>query len=149
MAEAKIKKAIRDRDGRKCVKCGLSERAHKRRYGQSLHVHRLVEGGEYSLENGQSLCLPCHHAVHGRTFTWRPKEKTRKITVTLPAKVLEDLKWIAAYHGWDRPTLKTGIYRAAGIARRCLEEHNSDGRQEVRQLPPDGRMPRLAQEAGR
>lgn len=59
MAES-VKRAVRVRDGGKCVECRMTNTAHLRRYGRSLDVHRLKPGQWYSLENCVTLCRKCH-----------------------------------------------------------------------------------------
>lgn len=62
----KIKRQVRQRDGMKCVECGMTERVHREKYsGRNLHVHRIVADGAYSLENCETLCQGCH-AKHRR-----------------------------------------------------------------------------------
>lgn len=53
---AKIKLAILERDGHRCVICGRGERD-----GVTLHVDHCIpkdKGGRATLENGQTLCAP-------------------------------------------------------------------------------------------
>jgi 5-methylcytosine-specific restriction endonuclease McrA len=54
------KKAIRDRDGHRCVDCGVPEDA------RCHDVHRNVPGSAYSLEPGacDTLCERCHKRRH-------------------------------------------------------------------------------------
>lgn len=64
-----LKKACRERDGNLCVKCG---------YGTLLeidHIVELVDGGDNSLENLQTLCRSCHLE---KTKIHRDKRRTRK-----------------------------------------------------------------------
>lgn len=63
MSEAKVKAAVRTRDGLKCVRCGMTNDQHRRQYGGSLDVHRTNPGSEYSTEDGvcETLCKPCHN----------------------------------------------------------------------------------------
>jgi 5-methylcytosine-specific restriction protein A len=51
----KIKRQILERDGDRCRNCGTSERL------QVDHVVPVCEGGEPTLENGQTLCIVCHY----------------------------------------------------------------------------------------
>ncbi len=62
MNVTQIKAAVRERDGRRCVECGMSDVEHFSLYGNNLQVHRVVPGSEYSLAPGacQTLCIPCH-----------------------------------------------------------------------------------------
>ena len=59
---AERKQRVKQRDGFKCVKCGISAVELKER-GQYLevdHIIRLADGGTNSLNNLQTLC-PLHH----------------------------------------------------------------------------------------
>jgi transcriptional regulator with XRE-family HTH domain len=60
--------AIRRRDGNGCVVCHIDEQTHEKRYGQTLNVHRIVPGSDYSTEWGKcvTLCDVCHDALHGK-----------------------------------------------------------------------------------
>lgn len=77
MSEQKIKAAIRKRDGYRCVRCGMDQDEHKRRYKKGLHVHRVEPGcagrqAEYRADRSQCPgpkshgTLP-HGTVHSRT----------------------------------------------------------------------------------
>lgn len=57
---SEVRSAVRQRDGRRCTECGMSNEAHVEKYGRSLEVHRLIPGGPYSLGNCVTLCIVCH-----------------------------------------------------------------------------------------
>lgn len=59
-----LKQAIRERDGFRCQKCGISEKE----LGRGLDVHRIVPGSEYSLSRKKciSLCTSCHRKMERR-----------------------------------------------------------------------------------
>ena len=66
MAVSEIRRAIWERDGRRCTHCGRALTY------QSLEMHERLwrgKGGEVSVENGTSLCGDCHQndkvAGHG------------------------------------------------------------------------------------
>jgi len=56
------------RDGEKCVKCNMSREAHRLKYGRDITVDHIDGNGRKmlakdqnnSMENLQTLCLPCH-----------------------------------------------------------------------------------------
>jgi hypothetical protein len=60
--------AVLDRDGRSCLKCGMTEEQHKEKFDRGLtvdHKDGLGRGlnkpeRNDSMENLQTLCLPCH-----------------------------------------------------------------------------------------
>lgn len=67
-----IKEAVRERDGRRCTRCGMTEDANLRQFGGRLQVHRLDAGSVYTLHGCVSLCLPCH-----RKIPRAPKDKPK------------------------------------------------------------------------
>lgn len=56
------------RDGEKCVKCGMTRDEHKEKYGFDITVDHIDMMGRYkpkelrnnSMENLQTLCISCH-----------------------------------------------------------------------------------------
>lgn len=69
--EGQREKAI-ERDNHECRACGLSEKTHRERFEQSLHVHhikpfRTFESHEQAneLDNLITLCRPCHFDYEG------------------------------------------------------------------------------------
>lgn len=56
------------RDGEKCVKCGLTREQHRTKYGRDITVDHIDRKGRntppqernHSLDNLQTLCLHCH-----------------------------------------------------------------------------------------
>lgn len=62
-------KAI-ERDGGKCVSCGMTRAAHQENYDQDIHVHHITplrEFGDYTvaneLDNLETLCFDCHTSI--------------------------------------------------------------------------------------
>jgi len=55
-----VKATVRERDGQRCTKCGMTHEKHLERYGRSLEVHRLTPGSAYTVEGCVTLCIPCH-----------------------------------------------------------------------------------------
>jgi len=63
--QAKVwRNAVRDRDGWKCRHCGATGRLH------AHHIKPWKTHPElrFDLDNGLTLCVPCHEQVHKRTF---------------------------------------------------------------------------------
>lgn len=56
------------RDGEKCVECGMTRAEHQAKYGKDITVDHIDRRGKNvplaqknnSLDNLQTLCLPCH-----------------------------------------------------------------------------------------
>lgn len=57
-----IKAQVRERDGNRCAKCGMTKEEHLTQYGTILEVHRTTPGSEYSLDPGAciTICRRCH-----------------------------------------------------------------------------------------
>ena len=59
------------RDGYKCVKCGMTQDNHMKRFGASLNIDHIDGNGRgckkqnNSLENLQTLCFVCHSIKDG------------------------------------------------------------------------------------
>lgn len=61
--ESVIKDSVRERDGNRCVNCGMTESEHRAEFnGSGLEVHRITPGSKYSVDLGvcETLCLACH-----------------------------------------------------------------------------------------
>jgi DNA-binding XRE family transcriptional regulator len=108
------KERVRARDGERCVVCSLDAGTHKKRYGKTLEVHRIVPGSEYSMQPGVcvTLCVVCHDALHGQgAWGWIAKED--------PADE-EDMAWrvrrstradIKDERGWRQREVWGGLLR--------------------------------------
>jgi DNA-binding XRE family transcriptional regulator len=64
MTVAEIKAAVRERDGMRCTRCGMTNAIHLTRFGKSLHVHRIVPGSRYGLAECVTVCWHCHRQKH-------------------------------------------------------------------------------------
>lgn len=60
-------KAVKDRDGWRCVECGSTEGLHAH-HVKSWRYHPDLR---YEVSNGKTLCEPCHEAAHGYKFPRR------------------------------------------------------------------------------
>lgn len=69
-------RAVKDRDGWKCVECGATGKLH------SHHIKRWSRHPElrYDIANGKTLCPTCHAKAHGRGYEfpwlWNAKRPT-------------------------------------------------------------------------
>lgn len=67
-----IAQSIRERDGQKCTRCGLSSKESIKKYGRDLHVHHIIPyelSGDNQPCNLRTLCLPCHKKIE-HEFAW-------------------------------------------------------------------------------
>jgi hypothetical protein len=74
-------KAVKDRDGWQCTKCGATERLH------AHHIKRWRDYPElrYDVSNGVTLCHDHHEEAHGRGFKFRwPKKVERPTSAPVP-----------------------------------------------------------------
>lgn len=63
-----FKEAVRNRDGRRCTECGITEKKFARANANSkvsmskrrLEVHRIIPDGDYTFRNCVTLCIGCH-----------------------------------------------------------------------------------------
>lgn len=56
-----LREKVLQRDGRKCVRCGMSDIEHKRIWDRPITLdHRDRNKRHNTLENLQTLCLVCH-----------------------------------------------------------------------------------------
>ena len=90
------------RDGEKCVECGITREEHKAKLNQDLHVDHIDNYGRNvikksknnNLDNLQTLCIRCHRSksskeqkdlqrvevlLYGKNFTNKLKEKVREL----------------------------------------------------------------------
>jgi hypothetical protein len=77
-------KAVKDRDGWKCVECGATDRLH------AHHIKRWCDYPDlrYDMDNGKTLCHPCHEAAHGDGFKFRwPKARRMPTSALAPEGV--------------------------------------------------------------
>jgi hypothetical protein len=66
------RRAAYERDGWRCVDCGMANDEHVRYFARSLDAHRVRQGGKYVRGNLVTLCKCCHRARHGaRAFDAR------------------------------------------------------------------------------
>lgn len=77
MTNDQIKALVRQRDGNRCVRCGLTSAESIERYGFDLDVHRVTPGSPYSLDPGaaETLCRRCHGPMPKRPYGQRFAEE--------------------------------------------------------------------------
>jgi hypothetical protein len=59
---AAIKATVRERDGQRCVECGVPANVYRLLCGRELEVHRLRPGSPYAAEGCLTLCRDCHNS---------------------------------------------------------------------------------------
>ena len=67
-------KAVLERDGYKCVVCGMTNEEHKAKWGVRITIDHIDNKGRYvppkqknnALDNLQTLCRRCHGSKDGR-----------------------------------------------------------------------------------
>lgn len=58
-----LRKSVLERDGFACVKCGMSDSAHKTTWNRPITIDHINKNhSDNRMENLQTLCLPCHGA---------------------------------------------------------------------------------------
>lgn len=80
-----VKRAVRSRDGHRCVDCGLTDAEHRKKYRHGIEVHRNEPGSEYSLNGCVTVCRGCHgirhrgdHSPRSLSLKYRSNPKDRK-----------------------------------------------------------------------
>jgi 5-methylcytosine-specific restriction endonuclease McrA len=74
------------RDNYKCVVCGMTNEQHKIKFNRSVSVHHIDGKGVYSkiknhsIDNMETLCLPCHTRKDNLRTGARPISKYNKLT---------------------------------------------------------------------
>jgi hypothetical protein len=86
MIESKIKILVRERDGYRCVECGMTAEDHVEKFGKTLSVHRLIPGSEYTVEGCKTYCLPCHTEEHRRLAAMGVRSIGQRERVRKPAR---------------------------------------------------------------
>lgn len=71
-----VREAVLERDGYKCLKCGMTSTEHHTRWKRELTIDHMDHKGRYSeeqnnnLDNLRTLCLRCHGhedaTIHGK-----------------------------------------------------------------------------------
>lgn len=61
-----LREQVIQRDGEKCVGCGMTRQEHRDRWDRDITVDHIDKQGRYvkeqnnTLQNMQTMCLPCH-----------------------------------------------------------------------------------------
>jgi hypothetical protein len=60
-ANGGLRQQVLERDGFACVRCGMTDAAHKAQWHRPITVdHKDKDKSHNTLDNLQTLCLPCH-----------------------------------------------------------------------------------------
>lgn len=80
--------AVKARDGFMCVRCGANdnlESHHKRSFAELLKSHGVSSRDDarrcaelWDVENGETLCVPCHFEEHGRKLNENRRRNVSK-----------------------------------------------------------------------
>lgn len=89
------REATIQRDGERCVKCGMTRDDHRAKFGRDITVDHIDGNGRHasssernnSLDNLQALCIPCH----GK------KDRARRGFVRQKKITIEDAKDIRSF----------------------------------------------------
>lgn len=89
-----IKAAVRERDGYRCTKCGMTDDQHRDRYGKTLDVHRMPPAEPYTVAGSVTVCKGCH-GTEPRVRGGRKAEPNGEIRV--PRSFKQRVKQIALH----------------------------------------------------
>jgi hypothetical protein len=72
-----LREVVIERDGSKCVKCGMTRTAHLETWNTDLNVdHINRDRTQNTLSNLQTLCLACHGSKSGLDAKGCPKSRS-------------------------------------------------------------------------
>jgi hypothetical protein len=128
-----IKAAVRERDGFRCVKCGMTNAEHIAKYDHQLDVHRVTPGGAYSVEPGvcQTLCRVCHGPQPRRRHRTAVNEAGQvKFVALIPEELRHALRLEAIYRDGSAndvlvDILTDGLADALATIRRWRQEQQT------------------------
>jgi DNA-binding XRE family transcriptional regulator len=114
MTVGQIKQAVRERDGMACTQCGISNEEHKAKTGRAVHVHRVVQGSEYSTAPGVcvTICRNCHDKI-SRKIRTRAEIASEYVRPPPPQRPTGVAEVLAARLGGGRARLKWTLKEAA------------------------------------
>ena len=84
MTRDEVKSAVRERDGFKCTKCGMTDAAHREQTGRALQVHRISPGAMYTVSGCVLLCARCHGSEPKRSAGTQDEDGYPCFMVRLP-----------------------------------------------------------------
>ena len=116
------------RDGERCVECGMTRDEHKEKYGKDIEVNHIDKRGQCvpkdqrnnNLENLETLCRSCHakkdspgpHRSFSRKLTLEQIGDIRRMRGSFPARVIAE--WYGVSKG-AIDQIMIGKYKKKGI----------------------------------
>lgn len=92
MTRGEVVAAVFERDGYKCVKCGMTDDDHIAETGRSLQVHRLIPGKMYHVDGCSLRCRECHGPEPKRPAGQCDEEGGSGFMVRLPETYRDKLR---------------------------------------------------------
>lgn len=100
-----VKRAVRDRDGQACTKCGIAIQEYRERCDRELDVHRLTPGSVYTVDGCVTLCRACHgpeprsKPLVRKLRTVKPQQPKVPLYVKIRVSLRQRFEAIAEAHG--------------------------------------------------
>lgn len=114
MSDADCKGIVRQRDGYKCTRCGMTNDQHIAEYGRALDVHRCVPRVCYLPFWCVTLCRACHGKM--------PKTVEAAFMADDPAEIGVAFIVLPLHHEWARRVYHMLKEEAARANLECWEE---------------------------
>lgn len=105
-ATGKMRLFILDRDGYKCIECGMTDAEHKEKWGRPITIdHKDKNKKNNSPENLRTMCLSCHGRKDLHPELREKKLQDRKAEILQSRSKGETYQSIADRHGCSISTV--------------------------------------------